>query len=116
MVAFAMSTGERVSLTDGEVLLLDRRRRGETQSQAAERYGVSYALYGDWEYDRAGCEHVPHIKLGRIQPHERALIYRRRTGETQVSVAQALGVCAYTLRKMERGLAPCEDLLAYWEA
>lgn len=104
--------GELGRLMAGERLLIDRRRRGETQAQAARRYFVSRARYGMWE---RGDEHPQPPRVGRLASHERCFLYRRRVGETQLEVAEALGTCRWTINQMEHGIVKCDDLLWYWE-
>ena len=107
-----MST-ELGRLTTGEKLLLDRRRRGERQAEAAGRMKVTRVVYGRWERDRDPG--APKVLLGRLQPHERCLIYRRRAGLTQARVADDLGCCRWLINQMESGEAPCDTLAWYWE-
>lgn len=107
------STGDKIELTRGDRLCIERRRLGETQRQAARRWGVTYHQYSAWECD---AEPGPAVKIGSVRPHERALVYRRRAKMTQAKVAADLGVCVFTLRKMEQGERDPTDLLAYWES
>jgi len=105
--------GELERLTVGETLLIDRRRRNETQRVAAKRLGVTQFAYGRMERDL-----VPGVKKAGVLPlkaHERCLIYRRRSESTQTQVAKDLGCCRFWLNRMECGLVPCDALLWYWE-
>lgn len=104
--------GELERLTAGERLLIDRRRRGDTQVAAANRHGVSPFIYGQMERDVA---EAPSINIGQLKPHERCLLYRRRAGFTQARVAKDLKCCRWWLNQMERGQVPCDTLLWYWE-
>jgi DNA-binding XRE family transcriptional regulator len=104
-----------VELTRGDRLCIQRRRLDETQRQAALRHRVTYHIYSAWENDLPAPAQPPAVNIGRVAPHERALVYRRHAKVTQADVASDIGVCVFTLRKMERGERPCEDLLAYWE-
>lgn len=105
--------GELEALTRGEALLLDRRRRGETQVAAGRRWNVPHSRYSLWERDLA--DDAPTVKIDQVEPHERCLLYRRRAKFTQARVARELGVCRWWLNQMERGVVPCDDLIWYWE-
>lgn len=109
----AEGTGELVRLTTGERLLVDRRRREETQGEAAARHGVGRAVYGRWE--RSNDRDVPAPKVGRLSPNERCLLYRRRADKTQAEVAKDLGCCRWAVNQMERNGGACDTLLWYWE-
>ena len=100
------------TLTRGERVLIDRRRRGETQAQAAARYRVRRHVLSLWERDE---KTPPLIAIGRIECHERCLLYRRRSGFTQERIARDLKLSRWWVNKMERGLAPCDTLIWYWE-
>ena len=109
--------GELGALTRGERLLIDRRRRGENQGEAAERLGLTRTSYGamerDLQPDLLKPGQLP--KIGKLEVHERCLLYRRRVGKTQEEVALELKCCRWTVNQMERGLAPLHDLVSYWE-
>lgn len=106
------STGERLELTPADRLIVQRRRLGESQSQAAARWKVAYHVYSSWE---CGEGRPPEVSVGQLRGHERALVYRRHAGRTQREVAEDLGVCVLTLRRMERGESDPGALLEYWE-
>ena len=109
-----MAEIEKMSL--GESLIIDRRRKEETQTQAAKRLGVSYSRYSLWERDIL-ADNVPDIivPLNSLQPFEDCFIYRRRAKITQAKVAQDLDCCRNWVNLMERGLAPVDTLKWYWE-
>ena len=103
-------------LSPGERLLLDRRRRGESQVQAAARRGISHTAYGLMERDsEKGTRGVEVLEIGELKAHERCLLYRRRAGYTQARVAKELQVCRWWLNQMERGAVSCDLLVWYWE-
>ena len=104
--------GQLERITVGERLLIDRRRRGETQGEAAARHGVSPFIYGQMERDKIDG---PRVKVRRLEAHERCLLYRRRSDKTQAQVAKDLKCCRWWLNQMERGLVPCDTLVWYWE-
>jgi transcriptional regulator with XRE-family HTH domain len=102
-----------LTLTRGETLLLKRKRRRETQAQAAERYHVTAKLYGMWE---RGQREVPfRVMWAELKPHERCLIRRRRERITQAAMARQLGCSRWWLNRMEQGKAPADALVSYWE-
>ena len=116
-----MSLGELEKLTAAERLIVDRRRKGETQAQAAGRYGVSQSRYSRWE--RGLDDPVETLgpgpvlpKVTPLKPHEKCLLYRRRVGVTQAKVATDLKRCKMWVRQMERGEVDCTELVQYWEA
>lgn len=99
-------------LTNAETLLLQRRREGWNQVDAARFYNIPLSRYSLWE--RGLDEAVPRARIGPLADYERCLLLRRRNARTQAEVAEALGVCRWWLNQMERGEIPCNDLLAYW--
>ena len=99
-------------LTRGERLLIHRRRLGETQGEAAKKFGITRFRYGAWERDEIDG---PARNIGRPKPYERCLLYRRRIGYTQVRVAKAIKRSRWWVNQMERGEVPCAELLRYWE-
>lgn len=105
--------GELEHLTPGEKLLLQRRRAGQKQHQAAKEYGVAHSLYGQWERDAVGG--IPEVIISEVMPHERCLLYRRRAKFTQARVAREMKICRWWLNQMERGEQSCDDLIGYWE-
>lgn len=104
--------GELERLSNSECLLIDRRRRGETQRQAAHRLGTTSFMYGKWERDVVDC---PSVKIILLRPHERCLLYRRRAEKTQAAVALDLVCCRWWVNQMERGKVCSDVLLWYWE-
>lgn len=102
------------TLSRGEKLLLERRREGLTQPEAAKKRKVSTSLYRLWESDKETEEAAPSVALGAVEVSEACFIARRRSGKTVAQVARALRVCRFWLYKMERGEAPTEQLAEYW--
>ena len=111
-----MSLGELGQLSAAERLLIDRRRREETQAGAAERHGVSQTRYSRWERGLEPERALPRPRVGRLAAHERCLLYRRRAGVSQGQIAEHLGRCKMWVRQMERGEVDCTELTSYWEA
>lgn len=104
--------GELGRLSNSERLLIDRRRRGEIQGQAARRLGTTHFMYGKWERGRV---EGPRVKIPALRVHELCLLYRRRVGCTQAHVARTLRCCRWWINQMERGEVSCDELLWYWE-
>jgi hypothetical protein len=100
-------------LKRAEKLLLERRRKNETQGEAAARYEVSHNRYGLWE--RGRLPDIPKVVIVEIKPHERCLLYRRRANVTQARVAGEMKICRWWLNQMERGDVDCSSLIEYWE-
>jgi DNA-binding XRE family transcriptional regulator len=108
------------SLTAAERLLVDRRRRDETQAEAALRYKVSQSRYSRWE--RGLDDPIETLgpgpvlpRVSPLKPHEKCLLYRRRVGVTQAKVAEDLNRCKMWVRQMERGEVDSTELVQYWE-
>ena len=102
------------TLTDGERLLLERKRRHQTQSEAAARYSVSPKLYGLWERDQREVPFTFRKKVFKMVQYERCLIRRRREDLTQAAVAKEMGCSRWWLNRMEQGQAPAGELAWYW--
>ena len=96
-----------------EKLLLHRRRRGETQKDAAYRLGVPKKRYILWENGAMRCPRVP--RLSRIKPHERCFIRRRRANMTQEELAGLLGLSTLWVAKMEMNKVPNKQLMEFWD-
>lgn len=114
-----------------EKLYLLRKRRGEDQTNASKRYGLSYLEYSMWEnggYDYATQEITDklfgkfEVDIGKtlsvynITDKERCVIYRRRAKITQQKIANDLGLSRSWVNAMEVGYAKSvKKLLDYWE-
>jgi len=102
-------------LTNGEKLLIDRRRRDESQTEAAARLGVGRKIYAQWETD---LKEGPKVKGAfLLKLHEVCFLYRHRAGFTRKQVAKDLNVSEWWVTQMERGYpgAECGALVEYWE-
>lgn len=108
------------ALTLSERIVLHRRREGLAQDRYARRLSVSAAVLG--RIERGAEELVPSAvrlrppSLGRLRTHEVCFIQRRRLGLTQETVAKGLKISRFWVNRMERGLAPCDDLVWYYNA
>tara|TARA_R110002167_G_scaffold79897_12_gene220004 strand:+ start:86 stop:418 length:333 start_codon:yes stop_codon:yes gene_type:complete len=99
-------------LTNGERLLILRRREGATKADTAAGCGASLYQYGRWENDK---EDGPRAKTGRLAYREQSFLMRRRAGVSVAAFAQLLGVSPWWLRQMEAGEAPDGRLRAHWD-
>lgn len=109
-----MST-KGVSATRGERLFIARRRKGESQIDAAASRGVSVDIYADWEMDRRTHDQ-PHQQIGELKPHEVFTLRRRRAGMTQEELAERLDCTRLWVVQMERGTVNCDRLREFWDA
>ena len=87
-------------LTQGERLLLDRRRRGVSQSDAV--CGVDRKTYRLWETDEVADDSPP-VDILDIFPHEQLLLLRRRRNMTQPQMAEQLGISLSWQKTLESG-------------
>jgi len=108
-------------LSQPERILLQRRRHGLTQAQAADRFKIPRHIYARIENGKPvvtrKLENLVEWMKGPFvaQDHERCLIMRERCGKTQDEVAADLKCSRYWLNRMETGKEPCDTLLWYWE-
>lgn len=103
-----------VALTEGERLLIERRRKEENQSQAAKRYGVRFDTYSWWERDLRSQD-VPHAEVGKLTRGETCYILRRRAGLTRKQVAEGIGVSSFWITQMEKEKTKSNRLGKYWD-
>ena len=100
-------------LIASERLIIDRRRRGLTQEQAAQAWGFS-----EWHYRmlEAGKRErsCPRIRIGKLKPHEAAFTLRRREGLKRTELAVKVGVSCWWLTQMERGRVNPKRLIEFW--
>lgn len=101
------------SLTKGELLFLDRRKRGETQAQAAKRIGTNRYIYGFWERDEP-IRPYPKTNYRCKEKEEIFIIIRRRAGLTQKQMAKKLKCSENWYRMMEKGQVDNKKLRKYW--
>lgn len=101
------------SLTTGERLLIDRRRRGETQKESAERLYHSTYRYRVLEAGNVN-DFWRGPRIGTLADHEQCLLLRRRSGQSRASAANELGMSEFWYTQMERGRAPVGRLVKFW--
>lgn len=101
-------------LTTDQRLVVQRRRLGETQDEAAARWGVSPWAYRCWE--RGGNGAPTGIRLGRLADHESCFLMRRHWGMSRKECAAAMGISQGWLTQMERGQVCAEKLAEFWSS
>lgn len=102
-------------LSKGERLYLERRRRGESTTEAAARYGVGRNKFANWERERDAVSDAPSVSLkSEPKPHEACQILRRRAGLEISELAEQVGVSRYWLRQMESGQVSVSRLVQHW--
>ena len=109
-----MSTETKASIA--ERLFIHRRRTGFTQARAAAALGIPVHAYANIECGRfeASDYKVKAPKLGRIQPFQWAVLFRRRKAWTQVELARKLKCCRFHVNQMELDKVPNQQLLEFW--
>lgn len=102
------------TLTPGELLVLHRRRLGESQTEAAKRLGVGRKLCALWEIDAK--EYIGALPdIDAVADHEVVFILRRRSGKSRADMVKAVGINRTWLTAMERGDMDCSPLKDYWK-
>ena len=98
-------------LTNGEKLVVKRRRADESQREAATGFSVSLYRYRRWESDQ---DKPPNVSLGQLKPHEGCFMRRRRAGISLKTLADVLGVSRWWLCQMEYGNVATDRLVQHW--
>ena len=109
------NSNKELILSPGEQLLIWRKRQKWNQATAAKHFKRSLFHLKLAEYDKIDNFKYPKLDLGELAPHERCLIYRKRSGKTQEEIAPFIGIGRYWLQLQERGVVSCHRLLGYWE-
>lgn len=110
-----LDTGDLGELTKGELLLINRKRTGESQEDASIRLGITRNMYGKIERDEVAKVRIEVPDIDELKPHEKCFLYRRRTGRTQEDCAEEMGISRYWFNQMEIGAAPIDPLVGFWE-
>lgn len=112
-IAEVEDAARSMEVTPGEKLIIERRRRGESQAEAARRLGTNetyvFLMESKKYNDGMVTVSVP------VKDHERCFLYRRRSGKTTREVCKALGIDYNVLALMEKGKMPAHTLAEYWE-
>lgn len=104
-------------LTNGENLLIHRRRLGLSQKAAGQDFDISRHTYGKRERTDKDTEEMVQVpyKFDDLTPAEKCVIYRKRASLTQRDVACLLGLSRYWVNQKELGQVDCTDLLKFWK-
>lgn len=94
-----------------EKFFLDRRRRKETQTEAATRIGVSRAQISRYENGDSPAPDVNGFELTNV---EQCVVSRRRKGWTMAKLAKLIGCSRYRIIMMERADWNPTLLIDYW--
>ncbi len=102
-----------INLTPAEKMKLDRRRRGESQQEAAERWGVTLYRYREAEAGRRSESKIrPRFTV--VRDYEACLVLRTRRGDSVAALAKEMGISRWWLTQIERGKQPADELVRYW--
>lgn len=105
-----------MKLQQYERLVIERRRRDESQAEAAKRYRVTLYEYRSWERGEGKVPARAGASVRRLEPFEECFIQRSRVpGLTAAHLAKAVGCSRWWLTQMERGQQPAESLVACWQ-
>lgn len=104
-----------MKLKPHERLAIERRRRDESQTEAAKRYGVTLYEYRQWELGNGKLPARAGASVRRIEPFEECFIQRTRMqGLSAGMLAKDVGCSRWWLTQMERGQQQPEALVAFW--
>ena len=101
-------------LKNCERLIINRRRRGNTQNQEAERLGVTRYMYRKWELGDPHKEITFERKLSPLGIFEICFLLRRRKKLTVTQIAEEIGVSKTWVSDMELGTVFIGDLIEFW--
>jgi cytoskeletal protein RodZ len=101
-------------LTKGELLRIQRRRRNETQAEAAATLQIPLSAYKDLEADRECAWELTQLPNIRLRDYELCFLARRRQGWNLDELAAKSGLTKWYLSQIERGKAPSATLLRFW--
>ena len=111
-----MADTKIIRLTPGEAMLINRRRLGETQSQAAKRLVLTdRKSYGNTERGYDGQEPGGKLIPVCLRSSEWCLILRRRANLSQATVAKRAGLSRFTVIQIEGGKVNYHRLVAFWK-
>lgn len=105
--------GKPLELSEGECSLIYRRRMGFSQKQMAALTGVKRRKYSEMETKGSNTLGLA-VLIDPITTAEKCMIYRRRSGWTQQSCADLMGITRYWYNLMENDKAPSEKLEVFW--
>lgn len=95
------------TLTDGERLLVDRRRKGKSQGEVCIDLGIKQCTYASYEKDEERMfRHAPPLDIPTVEPvdpHEHVMILRTRLGLTLAQASVIVGTSRATYVQIEGG-------------
>lgn len=94
---------------EGERLIIERRRAGLTQAEAAGLYGLHPNGYRKREKSTKGSR-----SRMRLTPAEWCFLMRRRAGWTLEDTANASGLTIKWIHYAEQGERDIEPLVTFW--
>lgn len=112
----SMASLDIKGLTTGEILLLARRRSGESQEKCAHGHGLTRNAYGKLERDDDTHANVKIPVLNELTDAERCLILRRRSGLKQDECAEEIGITRFWFNRIEVGKVDASSLVVYWDS
>lgn len=98
----------------GEALEIMRRRRGETQREAATRLGLSTYAYRRLEAATERPADAPREPRCTLTPGERLRLVRVRAGLPLKDCAEAIGMSRFWIIKIEADRESPEKLEEFW--
>lgn len=102
-------------LTRGELLRVYRTRAELTQAQFAAHLNMPRNRYSLAERDKVVFDGMAEgLSVLPLETHEACSIARRRSGKTQLQLAEEMNVSRFWLNQMETGLETCKILNEYW--
>ncbi len=104
------------NLTNGERLMIWRRREGSTQSDCADMYDVPAYVYCAWEMDASANRAAPKVPVGKLAPYEKCFLLRKRKGWTLPQFQKASGIARQWVTLCERGRCVPTRLVEFWES
>jgi len=104
----------KMIINNSEKLFLERRRDGLSQAEVADKLGVSQTTYAKREKFPFRTSDTENEYM-KVKVNEACVVLRRRESMKQIDIAKRLGVCRYTVNKMEKGQVDCARLAQLWQ-
>ena len=113
------------NLTNGERLMLARRRAKKTQEEMRAALGMSRQAYLRLEHDTTNADWTKWFEdrkelgalirtIDNIELHERCLLSRERQGWTQSELAEKVPCAKQWVHMQETAQQRCDQLLDFW--
>lgn len=104
-----------ITLSQGEAMMIWRRRQGLNIKEMAKKYGFGRNRYSSYEK----METIQELETPDVFPladYEKCLILRKRKKWTQQECADMMGITRYWYNQMENGNEPCQCLVEFWKS